>query len=142
MTKEEFLIRANEKHNNKYDYSLVPDNLTYSSKIEVICNEKFPWGEPHGKFVVQVGKHLSRGDGCSKCSGTYKRSKEEFVRAATYIHKGLYTYDDFVMVNGKTKGKIHCTKHNIDFEMTPDHHLQGQGCPKCRYEKASKAKTK
>lgn len=142
MTKEEFLIKANEKHNNKYDYSLVPDNLTYSSKIEVICNEKFPWGEPHGKFVVQVGKHLSRGDGCSKCSGNYKRSKEEFVRAATYIHKGLYTYDDFVMVNGKTKGKIHCTKHNIDFEMTPDHHLQGQGCPKCRYEKASKAKTK
>ena len=67
MTKEEFLIRANEKHNNKYDYSLVPDNLTYSSKIEVICNEKFPWGEPHGKFVVQVGKHLSRGDGCPKC---------------------------------------------------------------------------
>lgn len=142
MTKEEFLIKANAKHHNRYDYSLVPDTLTYSTKIEVICNEKFPWGEPHGKFVIQVGKHLSRGDGCSKCSGHYKRNKEEFVKEATYIHKGLYTYDDFVMVNTHTKGKIHCTKHNIDFEMSPDHHLQGQGCPKCRYEKASKSKTK
>lgn len=26
--------------------------------------------------------------------------------------------------------------------MTPNHHLHGQGCPKCRYEKTSKTKTK
>lgn len=142
MTKEDFIQRANEKHNFKYDYSLVPDTMTTDTKIKIICNEKHPWGEPHGCFEISVNKHLYRGDGCTKCSGKYKRTKEDFVKEATYIHNGLYTYDNFVWGGVKSKGVIHCTKHNIDFEMTPCHHLAGQGCNKCRYEKASASKTK
>ena len=142
MTKDEFIKKANEIHHEKYDYSLVPDNVKYNDKIQVICSKKYPWGEPHGIFIIQVGHHIGRGSGCQKCAGKYKRTKEDFVKEATYIHNGLYTYDNFVWVNSHTKGIIHCTKHNIDFEMSPGHHLSGQGCPKCRYEKASKSKTK
>lgn len=72
----------------------------------------------------------------------YRMTKEDFVREANSIHKdGIYSYEKFVYVNKKTKGIIHCNKHNIDFEQTPEKHLQGQGCPKCRYEKSARSKT-
>lgn len=142
MTKDELISKYREKYNKLYDYSLVPDNVTYNTKIILKCSKMHPWGEPHGRFTVQVGKHLLRGDGCTKCSGKYKRTKEDFVKEATFIHKGLYSYDDFVWRGTDKNGIIHCTRHNLDFEMTPNHHLCGQGCPKCRYEKTSKTKTK
>lgn len=141
MTKDEFLIKSKEMHGDKYDYSLVPDKITTNMKITVICNEKYPWGEPHGKFTVMVNKHIYRGDGCTKCSGKYKRTKDDFVKEATYLHGGIYTYDNFVWNGTDKKSTIHCIKHNIDFEMTPSHHLNGQGCPKCRYEKSAKSNT-
>lgn len=142
MKKEEAIEKSKEKHGDKYDYHLLPDNVLSSDTVDLICNEKYPWGEPHGIFHVNLGKHLYRGDGCTKCSGRYKRTKEDFDKEATYIHKGLYTYYDFIWNGVKGIGMIHCTKHNLDFPMSALHHLQGQGCPKCRYEKASASKTK
>jgi hypothetical protein len=74
-----------------------------------------------------------------------KRSnKEEFLSKIKLIpqHKGKgYTYENFVYITNKTKSTVTCPKHG-DFELRPNHHLSGYGCPKCGFESMSKSKTK
>lgn len=55
---DDFLIKANEIHNNKYEYKL-ENYKNRKSKIVVICKK-------HGEFVKSAQKHLS-GQGCFKC---------------------------------------------------------------------------
>lgn len=86
MTRDEFVDRARLRHGDKYDYSLVPDDVGYRDMINIVCNEKHPWGETHGVFAVMDGRHIDRGVGCPKCSGRYKRTKEDFVKEAAFIH--------------------------------------------------------
>lgn len=142
MTKEQFLERAKSKHGSKYDYPDLQDNLLTTDKIKVYCHEKYSYGEEHGVTTVMVGKHLNRSDGCTKCSGRYKRTKEDFIKEANFIHNNQFNYDKFVWKDVDTKSVIHCNKHNIEFLMSPSHHLSGQGCQKCKSEKISSSNTK
>ena len=77
-TKERFIERANEKHGNKYDYSLVhfpprAPGFTHAGKrtrelpdynaqayIKIVC-------PLHGEFEQQARKHLE-GSGCKHCA--------------------------------------------------------------------------
>tara|TARA_Y100000310_G_C20659576_1_gene803941 strand:+ start:842 stop:1753 length:912 start_codon:yes stop_codon:yes gene_type:complete len=77
-TKQQFIARANLKHNNFYDYSLVeyeerPPGLTHNGKqtrklaeyyseayITIICPK-------HGEFSQRSRKHIE-GSGCSACA--------------------------------------------------------------------------
>jgi hypothetical protein len=63
--KEEFIIKANFRHNNKYDYS-----KTYyfnaSTKVIVIC-------PIHGEFETIPNSHINSGYGCRKCADDYLR---------------------------------------------------------------------
>lgn len=61
---EEFIFKANFKHNNKYDYTLADYKLS-NIKVKIICKQ-------HGEFLQLPNRHLS-GDGCPKC----KLSKNE-----------------------------------------------------------------
>ena len=134
------LINILTAKQREYDYSLLPDTFTYKDKLPILCHCCDSLGKEHGLFTHTIG-HLKRGDGCPKCNGKYM-TKELFIAEAKKIHgEEAYNYDKFVFVNKKTKGIIHCNKHNIDFEQTPQKHLQGQGCPLCRYEKSSYSKT-
>lgn len=58
LTQEEFIIKANLKHNNKYDYSKTIYTLN-KNKIDIIC-------PIHGSFTTTANHH-SRGTGCTKC---------------------------------------------------------------------------
>lgn len=69
-----------------------------------------------------------------------RKTKEEFIKEAQQIHNGDYEYNNFIYVDTKTKGEIYCKKHCQTFWQTPNHHLRGQGCPICRYEKSSNSK--
>lgn len=142
MTKEFFLEKAKTLHGDKYDYSLVPEELKSTTVITIVCHKKDKMGYEHGPFTTTVSKHINRGDGCTKCSGKYKRTREDFIREANFVHNNFYNYDKFDFINVNTKGIIHCPKHDIEFLMSPIKHLSGQGCPKCRYEKSSLHKTK
>jgi hypothetical protein len=55
---DEFIIEANKKHNNRYDYSLI-NIINNRSKIKIIC-------PLHGVFTQNVYNHLS-GCGCPIC---------------------------------------------------------------------------
>jgi len=79
-TKKDFIKRANERHNNKYDYSKVefpkrellkswsgqytrkPPEYYRDTKVTIIC-------PGHGEFVQTARKHIERTpSGCQKCA--------------------------------------------------------------------------
>lgn len=127
MNIEDFKQKANEIHNNKYDYS----NIKYinsKTTVEVICPD-------HGFFYQTPNAHLS-GKGCRMCSvinnaGIKKKSFNDFVDAAKNIHGNKYDYSKVKYNNNKTKVIIICNKHG-EFEQRPDSHIGlMQGCPSC-----------
>lgn len=125
-TTEEFVQAANEKHNNKYDYSKV-NYINSSTKVCIICPK-------HGDFYQRPNTHLN-GCGCQKC-GIESRSKmrrlplTDFVYRANQIHKFKYEYNQVEYKNVDDKVCIVCPRHG-EFWQTPHAHLQGQGCPHC-----------
>ncbi len=128
MSKDEFIKRANIKHNNKFDYSNVNyDKVT--EKIDIIC-------PIHGTFRQQASSHL-QGTGCSQCSGLKKMNNDEFIEKAKQIHGDKFDYSQVNYKNTSTKVKILCPVHG-EFSQTPNSHLQGVGCKKCAFDDISK----
>ena len=62
--------KAKQVHNNKFNYSNV-NYVNSSTKVEIIC-------PIHGVFMQWPPDHL-QGIGCSKCSGNYLQTKEEYI---------------------------------------------------------------
>ena len=133
LTQEEFIAKANAKHNFKYTYF----NFKYidaKTKGWITCHE-------HGDFLQKPNCHTF-GQGCYKC-GREEFSKkivftqEEFEEKANIKHNNRYTYLNFVYINSKTKGWVTCKEHG-DFLQRPDCHLEGKGCRKCSLVKYSK----
>jgi len=120
-TTEDFIIDAKKIHGDKYDYSLV-DYKNCKERIKIICSI-------HGDFEQTPDGHLT-GRGCFKCSGTIKRTKNEFIEKARMIYGDKYDYSLVEYKNNTTKVKIICSKHNI-FEQIPKNHLNGHECPYC-----------
>jgi hypothetical protein len=120
-TLEDFIKKSNAVHNNKYIY----DKVIYKkSSIKVII--KCPI---HGDFNQLPEAHM-KGQGCSKCGGSEKLTKDEFIARANKIHTNRYSYNDFSYDGFNIKSIIKCKKHG-DFKQTPHSHLSGSGCPKC-----------
>lgn len=119
-TTEEFIIKANLIHNNKYLYesTLYKNNR---SLVLITCLE-------HGIFKQRPNEHLM-GKGCAKC-GISRSNTSEFIEKSVCIHKERYLYDKVSYVNNYTKVIITCPQHG-DFEQKPASHTQGHGCPSC-----------
>ncbi len=61
MKKEVFVERAVAVHGDKFDYSLVPDEVNWKDKVPVLC-------ETHGQFLINAGNHISNKRGCPSCA--------------------------------------------------------------------------
>jgi hypothetical protein len=120
-TKEEFIKKANNIHNNKYDYSLVHYKNS-ATKIKIICPE-------HGIFVQSPNNHINKKQGCPKCIGRNK-TVFEITNDLNKIHKNKYNYDFSNYKNKHSKIKITCPIHGIFNQLTYQH-FNGVGCPKC-----------
>jgi hypothetical protein len=116
-----FIKRAREVHGDRYGYDEVV-YVTSMDKVRIICKR-------HGLFEQVANSHV-HGSGCPKCARKYRQSTEEFIAQARAVHGGRYWYDEAVYVNSKTKVGITCREHGR-FEMRPDGHLKGRGCPRC-----------
>lgn len=128
FTQEEFIQRSTEKHNGKYDYSLV-DYTTVNRKVKIICPD-------HGVFEQRAGTHMNRGYGCSKCStirNTQKATKtlEEFIEEAKLVHSDKYDYSKVTYRTCKIKVEIICHEHGSFWQSPTKHISQKCGCPKC-----------
>jgi hypothetical protein len=68
-----------------------------------------------------------------------KYTTEEFIEKARSIHGSLFDYSDTTYLGARDKLSILCQSHG-KFSITPDSHLQGQGCGKCRGMRISLSK--
>lgn len=126
---EEFIKRAGEKHNFKYDYKDVV-YVNTDSKVTIIC-------PTHGAFQQTPHGHLA-GAGCKACSidenADRKRKKpEQFIEESNLKHNNKYDYSKFIYTNTNGKGEIICPIHGSFFQAAGDH-IYGHGCERCSYE--------
>lgn len=132
LNQQTFEQRANEKHENLYDYSL-SEVRNKKEKVTIICGI-------HGQFNQLPGNHLS-GQGCPKCGRinareNQKYTKDEFIKSVKDKFQNKYDYSKVLYVNSQTKVEIVCPIHG-PFKMKPNSHFNGQGCPKCGRIKAT-----
>ena len=129
QTVEEFIKKATEIHNGKYDYSRVK-YVNNRTKVEIVCPE-------HGVFTQRPDKHILRGQGCPYCSGNAKRTTESFVKDAKKVHNDKYDYSKVIYSGIHNLVCIVCPIHG-EFYQAPNDHLRGQGCPHCKQSKIEK----
>ena len=63
----------------------------------------------------------------------FRLTTDLFIEKVKKVQGDKYDYSKVVYKNSKTKVEIICPKHG-SFWQTPDKHMQGQGCPKCKNE--------
>ena len=127
-TTKDFILKAMTLYDGKYDYSKV-EYINNHTKVCIICPE-------HGEFWQTPNSHLN-GQGCPKCSYQTRSlklrlTKEQFIERSKKIHNNKYDYSKAEYINNHTKVCIICPVHG-EFWQTPDSHLNGRGCPKCRH---------
>lgn len=94
--------------------------------MDVVCN--------NGHTFQARPCDLMNGGGCPYCCGTKKLSREDFIRNATFVHNGYFTYehsDDFTNVSSLVT--VTCPVHG-DFKVKANNHLNGANCKKCAKE--------
>jgi hypothetical protein len=120
-TTEEWILKAQEVHGFKYDYSKI-EYKDANNKVEILCSI-------HGSFWQMANSHL-QGNGCSKCVGHYSPTTEEWIERAQEVHGSRYDYSNVVYTGCDNKVEIICSVHGSFFQ-TSYGHIQGHNCPKC-----------
>ncbi|MFW6130577.1 MAG: hypothetical protein ACOC56_05270 [Atribacterota bacterium] len=131
LSLESCLKRFKAIHGTKYNY----DKVKYfgaNVKVEIEC-------KIHGIFLQEPHSHWL-GQGCPKCTKTFKRTNETFIKESKKIHKNKFDYSMVDYKNNKTKVKIICLNCNKVFEQRPNDHLSGNGCYSCSNIKRSNTK--
>ena len=124
MVKTTFFEEASIKHNHKYDYSKAI-YLTRKKPILIICPE-------HGEFWQTPANHI-KGTNCPLCATT-KPTTEEFIKKANDAHNYKYDYSKTIYIGIRENIEIICPEHGL-FKQSPESHLKGITCPKCRESK-------
>lgn len=137
LSNEEFILRANVRHNNKYNYDKT-NYLGFDKDVIVTC-------PIHGDFLVNAHQHISNLTGCPECAkltqGPARSNTQEFIEKAVAVHGSKYDYSKVDYVLATKKVEIVCPKHG-SFLMTPNKHLIGEGCPKCSETKGEQLVSK
>jgi hypothetical protein len=114
-------------HGKYYDYSSAKyiDNKT---KIKIMCPK-------HGFFEQTPSDHINKKAGCPKCSARkngmrLRKDAACFIKEARKAHGTKYIYDRVQYSTSHRKVLIVCRNHG-PFSQTPNHHLTGNGCPRC-----------
>lgn len=120
-------------HGRKYQYHKV-DYSGKNTPVEIVC-------ESHGSFWQRPNDHRG-GRGCKHCGYEKMRTPRlKYLERFNLSHKNRYQYDISQPISLTSKVKIRCPVHHW-FEQRADHHLSGQGCPKCNVNQNKNIKQK
>ena len=132
FTQSEFIKKANEIHNNKYNYDKV-NYINKRTKVIITC-------PIHGDFEQLPSGHINGKYGCPLCghmliSTSLKKPTKKFIAEANIVHNNTYDYTLITdeLVGTRTKIPIVCPKHGIFYQRV-DIHLSGCICKKCSNE--------
>lgn len=140
-TTDKFIEKANDVHEDKYDYSKTK-YIDSKTKVIITCKD-------HGDFEQQPNNHI-HGNGCIKCSIFMKSKKQSFTNEQ-YIHKSKdlfpnkFDYSKTEYKNTRSSIELICIEHKQQFKINAGFHIQKSetgGCPKCVFENLSKSRTK
>jgi very-short-patch-repair endonuclease len=120
-----FIRKSENVHNDTYDYSK-STYINNKTTLIVIC-------KIHGEFLITPSHHY-QGSGCKKCSGTHRRSTNDFISDSIFVHGNKYDYTETQFKSTDSNVNILCRKHGI-FVQNASHHLKGHGCPSCSESK-------
>ena len=127
-----FISKSKSIHGDKFDYS----NAVYINAltpIEIRCIK-------HNNIFHSISNnHFKKGYSCKDCLVEHRRSlysdgKETFIKRSIKVFGDNYDYSSVDYTNQRTKVKIRCIKHDLQFEQIPYVFLQGIGCSKCSKE--------
>ena len=97
---------------------MINEYVTARKKVDFVCAKGHQWSTTPDAVM--------RGQGCKKCAGLEKLTKDEVnVRLAPRKIKIIAEY-----VNTQTKTKFQC-HHGHEWETTPGSVMSGKGCPQC-----------
>jgi hypothetical protein len=120
-SKEEFIAKANIKHDSKFDYTLI--DLS-NDKIKILC-------PIHGEFTQEKSSHLL-GKGCKACANNKgRKTAEQFIAEAKKIHGEKYNYANVNYVNNATNVEIICPTHGAFWQLPFQHTNLKSGCSEC-----------
>lgn len=126
LSQEEFLSRVNHE---LFDFSqaIYKNN---STPVKVVCKicHKTCYPRPINVF---------NGSSCFHCSVKTKKilfsmSQDEFISRSISIWGNRFDYSNVLYVNNRTKIQLYCLQCNRTFHQTPDSHLKGIGCSRCK----------
>lgn len=132
-TKETFIQKANNVHNNKYNYEYVIYTGIFN-KVNIECLV-----DGHGIFEQTPDSHINQNAGCPKCSNNKKLDKDYFIEKVTEIHNGKYSYENVIYDDRMSNVEIICPTHG-SFLQKPREHLNGSGCQECAIEERAKSR--
>ena len=129
---KEFIEKFNAINEGKYEYLGYKNGL-----VNFLCKK-------HNEVHYDTPSHLLNGRGCKTC-GKEKRqaanmlanetAKKEFVEKAKRIHGDKYDYSKTNYIKSDIKVCVICPIHG-EFWITPNAHLNGQGCGVCGIEQS------
>lgn len=119
---KEFITKAISIHGTHYNYDKV-EYINALTPVTIVCNKC-------GKEFVQTPQIHLRGSGCTHCYKNESKTTEQFVKEATELYKGKYSYEKTNYINSVTKIIVTCPIHG-EWETTPNNHLRGHECPFC-----------
>ncbi len=117
----DIILKFKKIHGDRYDYSTVV-YAGINTKVEITCRK-------HGIFLQTPHNHIYK-KGCSKCAKKYMDT-EYFKIVSNQKHNNYYNYNQTNFISAKKQVIITCPIHG-DFKQTPDSHLRGCGCFKCK----------
>jgi very-short-patch-repair endonuclease len=139
-TQSEFLEQAKAVHGDKLDFGRAV-YVSARDKVIVGCLQD----PDHGGFSA-TASNLLQGCGCPKCAiesraNGQRKTPEQFLSEVEKIHGGKLDFGRSVYVGDGKKVIVGCLKDSEhgDYSVTPNHLLQGQGCPKCANEASANA---
>jgi hypothetical protein len=133
-----FIEKFKAINGDKYEYLGYEKGL-----VKFLCKK-------HNEINYDTPSHLLSGRGCKVCGkekrGQYNAlmnelARKTFIEKAKKIHGDKYDYSKVNYIKNDIKVTIGCHIHG-DFEITPNAHLNGQGCKKCGIERVHNAQRK
>jgi len=128
----DIIRRANQIHNNSYDYSLM-EYKNNRIHVKIICHKQFRDGREHGIFEQSIHMHLDYKTGCPRCNfRRYSKVQIEWlenIMSFTGIPIQHVENDIEHRIRGTNKyADGYSKEHNTIFEF---HGCYYHGCMKC-----------
>jgi hypothetical protein len=124
LTIERFIQVSNEKHNSKYDYSLIHKILGSKISIPIICLK-------HGKFEQTPDNHM-QGQGCPNCCNSIgENAIINILTTHNILFKAQHTFPDckykkVLSFDFKIIGKNICIEYDGVQHFTPVKRFGGE----------------